>query len=66
MDMQRIFEDERRRNGAFARGPQGWAKIAHRRVENARKWTSTILRFSPCSERFWTPTQPRVLMFNRP
>jgi hypothetical protein len=64
--MQRIFDDERRRNGAFARGPSGVGPKSFLNVSEMLDVGRHRLALSSCSETISAPTQPRALMFNRP
>jgi hypothetical protein len=59
--MPGMFDDERRRNGGFARGPFGVGpKSSLKASKSAGRMPRYALRFFPVQERFQAPTQTTV------
>jgi hypothetical protein len=64
--MQAMFDDERRRNGAFARGPFGVGPKSPLKASKMLDGGQHRLALFSCSGTISIPTQLRLLMLNRP
>ena len=64
--MQRIFDDERRRTGGFARGPFGVGRKSPANASKMLDGGQHRLALFSCLRTILAPTQLRVLILNRP
>jgi hypothetical protein len=64
--MPSIFDDERRQNGGFQRGPFGVGPKSSLKASEMLDGGEHRLALSSCSGTISAPTQLRALMLNRP